>query len=69
MPLSVNDRKAELVRRGVTMTAIADQLDVTPQHVSQVISGERRSVRVEEAVADALGMPVEDVFEPVTAAA
>jgi len=67
--MSPNDRKAELVRRGVTMTEIARELDVVPQHVSQVISGERRSSRVEQAVADRLGLPVEQVFEPVTEAA
>jgi lambda repressor-like predicted transcriptional regulator len=69
MPLSPNDRKAELVRRGVSMSEIARRLEVTPQHVSQVISGDRRSTPVEAAVAAAIGMAVAEVFEPATAAA
>lgn len=69
MALTVPDRKAEIARRGVNLSEIARQLDVWPQHVSQVVSGERRSKRVEQAVADALSMPVDDVFEPVSAVA
>lgn len=69
MALTVEDRKLEIFRRGVNLSAVARSLEVTPQHVSQVVSGDRRSKPVEQAVADALGMPVDDVFEPVTAAA
>lgn len=65
MPLSPLDRKIELLRKGVTMSEIARELDppVTPNHVSKVIAGERRSPRVELAIAEKIGKPVEAVFE------
>lgn len=54
--------KAELVRREQTMTAIANELAVSPSHVAQVVAGKRRSPRVEQAVANAIGRPVAKVF-------
>jgi transcriptional regulator with XRE-family HTH domain len=69
MPLAPNDRKAELVRRRVTMSEIARQLGVSNSHVSQVIAGDRRSPAVEKAVSDALGLTVETVFGPRSEAA
>lgn len=63
MPLTARDRKAELVRRGITMASIARGLGVTLSHVQAVVSGKRRAPRVENAVAEAIGMPVEEVFE------
>lgn len=47
------------------MQAIANDLGLSVQHVSEVIAGRRRSARVEEAVARAIGKRVEDVFPPV----
>ena len=65
--LQPNDRKAELVRKGVTLTAIAEA--ATPRcsvpHVSQVIAGIHRSARIEQAIAEVIGLPVEDVFPPM----
>lgn len=51
------------------VTAIADQLDVTVAHVSQVMHGKRRSPRVERAIARKLGRKVRDVFPVVQSAA
>jgi transcriptional regulator with XRE-family HTH domain len=65
MPLSPQDRKAELVRKGVSLTSIAESLGVTPQHVSQVLSGKRRSPTVEAEVALKIGKPVGQVFPPM----
>jgi hypothetical protein len=64
MPLSPLDRKVELLRAGVTMSEIARELDppVSPNHVSKVIAGERRSPRIERAIAEKIGIPVEQVF-------
>lgn len=62
MPLTPLDRKAELVRKGLSMSDVARQLGLSANHVSKVIAGERRSPRVERAVADAIGKPVEKVF-------
>lgn len=65
MPLSLLDRKAELVRRGVRVQAVANELGVTYQHVRAVLVGERRSPRVEEALAAAMEMPADEVFPPM----
>lgn len=64
MPMRPEDRRAELVRNGKTLADIARALGVTGPHVSQVVAGKRRSPRVERAVADAIGQPVDVVFEP-----
>jgi transcriptional regulator with XRE-family HTH domain len=64
MPLSHLERKAKLVLSGRSQSDLAAELDVAPQHVSEVIRGDRRSRRVEQAIADAIGMPVEQVFPP-----
>lgn len=61
------DRKAELVRRGVTVSAIARRIGRTQGHVSNVLAGRRRAAVVEQAIADALGMPVERVFADAAA--
>ena len=63
MPMKPVEIKVELLRKGVTLQAIADDLKVSQPHVSQVVWGKRRSPRVEQAVADAIGRPVNKVFE------
>ena len=63
MPMTPKQRKIALIEADVMMKEIARQLGVTGAHVSQVVAGDRRSVRVEQAVADAIGLPVEDVFD------
>lgn len=64
MPLAPQDRKAELVRRRKKITQIAQETGYSQPYVSDVIAGNRRSARIEQAVADAIGMPVNDVFPP-----
>lgn len=64
MPFSPSDRKAELVRRGVRQATIGRRVGHSRAYVNQVISGRRRSKRIEAAVAEALGLPVAEVFPP-----
>lgn len=66
MPLSPEDRKAELARRRVKQSAIAAALHVTATSVSNVVRGTKRSARIEAAIADAIGRSREDVFPPAT---
>ena len=44
------------------LTKVARRLKVTLPHVSQVVSGKRRSPRVERVVARRIGKPVDQVF-------
>jgi transcriptional regulator with XRE-family HTH domain len=67
MAMTPLERKIELMRREVTMAAIARQLGVSKAHVSQVVAGLRRSPNVERAVAEAIGRPRARVF-PASAA-
>lgn len=62
MALSPVERKVALLREGVTVSALAEQIGVTVSHVSQVVLGKRRSPRVEAAVAAAIHQAPEDVF-------
>ena len=66
MAMSPIDRKVELLRKGVSMSEIARELDppVSLNHVSRVVAGERRSPRVEAAIAEAIGLPLDAVFDP-----
>lgn len=62
MPLTIPQRKAALVLHGISTTDVANDLGVTRQHVWQVLTGKRRSPRVEHAIAQKIGKPVERVF-------
>lgn len=62
MVMSRRERKAQLVLRGIKLRDIAEQLDVTPQHICHVLAGRVRSTRVEQTIADAIGKPVRRVF-------
>lgn len=45
-----------------TLTKVARRLDVQVGHVSQVVSGKRRSRRVERVIARRLGKKADEVF-------
>lgn len=60
--LSALDRKAELVRAGKSVRAIAAEVGYTPGHVSQVLHGKRRDAKTEAAIARAIGKTVAQVF-------
>jgi len=69
--MTPNDRKAELVRRGLTGADIARRLGVSRTLVHDVLHDRRQSAAVRDAIAKAIGRPVEEVFatEPVAATA
>jgi len=66
MPLTPLDRKVALLRAGVRMSDIARRVQppVSANHVSKVVAGERRSPRIEAAIAEAIGLPITKVFPP-----
>lgn len=47
--------RAALALRGITLSSIARDLDVRPTTVTIVSKGYRRSQRIEQAIANALG--------------
>ena len=47
--------RAALALKGITLTSIARKLDVKPTTITIVSKGYRRSKRIEQAIADAIG--------------
>ena len=56
------DRKALLRARGVQLKDFAAELGVSKSHVTRVVAGERRSPRLERAIAKRLRMPLREAF-------
>ncbi len=54
--------KSKLALRGVTQAQIAKRKGVSKQFVSQVISGIRRTAYIQDAIAEAVGEPVCELF-------
>ncbi|QQG66333.1 helix-turn-helix domain-containing protein [Desulfobulbus oligotrophicus] len=65
MPKMEDDIKTGLASKNITQASIAKMLGVKPSSVHNVITGKRATPRIRQAVAMALGKPVEEVF-PVT---
>ena len=57
-----NDIRAELVRRGITGASIARELGYTKAHVSTIIKGTKKNARVQQLIADKLGLPFSRVW-------
>jgi predicted transcriptional regulator len=57
-----NERRAELIRRGIQIKDIASDLGIAAASVSQVIANTKRTYYVRAAIAKAIGKPVEEVF-------
>lgn len=64
MTMTSPEIKATLALRSITMSALAKQEGVSVQTVSMVVSGLRRSPRVEKAIAKLAGKPMHKVFPP-----
>jgi plasmid maintenance system antidote protein VapI len=50
--------------RGLKIGELADRLEVCQSAVSHIIHGRRRSERIARAIADELGMSVEQLWPP-----
>lgn len=60
--MKASDIRAELVRRNITVTSIAKKTGVSTPAVSQVIYSVRGTHRIRQAIAEAIGRPVSEVF-------
>lgn len=56
--------KAGLRMKGVTPTALAEELKVSTPTMSQVISGRSVSARIRQRIAEILGKSVDEVWPP-----
>jgi transcriptional regulator with XRE-family HTH domain len=55
-------RQCLLKEKGVTQKQIAEELDVCEMSISKEINGDHHSHRVRCAIAEKIGMPVNEVF-------
>jgi transcriptional regulator with XRE-family HTH domain len=63
--MTPHEIKVEIYRRrpeGLTITSIAKDLGVSKQAVALVIEGRQTSARIAQRVADAIQLPIEEVF-------
>lgn len=60
--MTPNERRAELMRRGIQIKSIALDLGIAAASVSQVIAETKRTPYVREAIARAIERPVGEVF-------
>jgi lambda repressor-like predicted transcriptional regulator len=60
--MSPNEIKSSLVLSGCTQVSIARALNVSPASVNDVITGKTVSARIREAIAEAIGRPVEEIW-------
>ena len=51
--------KATMRAKGISLAALADELDVTASVVSQVVSGRSVSARIQSRIAEIADIPVE----------
>jgi transcriptional regulator with XRE-family HTH domain len=51
-----------LILQGIEIADIAADVGVTPTMVGNTIAGKRKSIRVRKAVAEALGVPITDLW-------
>ena len=56
--------KAAMRMKGVTPTALADELGVANSTMSQVISGRCVSARIRQRIAQVIGIPVDKLWPP-----
>lgn len=56
------DRKALLRGRGRLLKDLAEREGVTKGHMTRVVAGQRRSPRLERAIARELRMPLKEAF-------
>ena len=57
-----NEIRAELIRRGITVTSIAKQEAVSQPYVSQHLTRVRKNFRIREAIARAIDRPVHEIW-------
>ncbi len=62
MSMQPNEIRAELVRRGITVTSIARREAVSQPYISQHLNGARHSFRIRRAIAEAIGRPLHEIW-------
>jgi len=61
-----NEIKSKMILKNITATELAKQLGVSRPFISMTIAGDRKTRRIQEAIAAAIGEPVDRVFPETT---
>lgn len=61
--------KEAIKEKGLTAAAVAQKMGVVPEALSRIINGGNPTVKMVGRIADAIGVPVIDLFERSTPAA
>ena len=61
--------RIEMIKADVKIVEIASHLGITPSAVHQVVSGNRSTLRIREAIAKAVGKPVDELWPSMDKAA
>ncbi|MCK9420259.1 MAG: helix-turn-helix domain-containing protein [Nitrospirae bacterium] len=56
------DIKIRLLKKGISQAKIARSQDVVRSYVTHVIAGRNKNQRLRQAIADAIGMVVSDIW-------
>jgi transcriptional regulator with XRE-family HTH domain len=62
MAMTVNQRKAALIEKGVSQAEIARELNVSPTYICNVIKGKGPAQKARELIAAKIGRAVDEVF-------
>ncbi len=54
--------KVLMLQKKISQTDIANNLSIKPSTVSGIVNGHRKSLRIQKAIAEALGMPYEKLW-------
>lgn len=60
--LTPNQRRARLIEHGIRQATLARRMGLKPCTVGGVIAGYRFSKRIQQAIAEAIGLPFEEVW-------
>ena len=60
--LNTIDIKIRLLKKGISQADIARQQGVVRSYVTHVMAGRRKNARIRQAIADAIGMKVHDIW-------
>lgn len=63
-----NEIRAALALKEIKIVDIARRISVARPSVSQVVSGNKRTPHIRQAIAETIGRPVDEVFQPTNEA-
>ena len=54
--------RAAMLAKNISVTSIAKKLGIAVPNISQVIHGDKKTPRIRKAIADAVGIPISELW-------